>query len=405
MFLAPPSPKAEDLKLSHRQRQRSMKRQQKKLHKQPPPPKKQVQQKKLSKYDSEESIDEGSDIDEESENEMMDLNDSSSGSDDENDAQGFTDDNKSWLTPKSNSKNGHTENGDEDDDSEQSLDEEMNEEEEDDDDSDGEVDETYDSDDLKVGTLNDLSSEENDSDDQTGDDDPLGEDSDNESDGSDNDVEEEGSEDDSDEEEQEDDDLLPIERASKKLKIKKEKEAQLAEQELQMNIAQPDVFTLPDPDDDTEAEKVVTLQDIQQRIKDIVLVLSDFKKYRQPNRTRSEYVQQLRSDLCTYYSYNEFLMEKLMDIFPMNELMEFLEASEVQRPLTIRTNTLKARRRDLAQALINRGVNLDPLGKWTKVGLVVYNASVPLGATPEYLAGHYMIQGKNSTSQFRAFLF
>lgn len=120
----------------------------------------------------------------------------------------------------------------------------------------------------------------------------------------------------------------------------------LAEEEMNDMIADQNVFSFPTEE---ELTNVTNLKDIQQRIRDVVMVLSDFKRLREKNRSRSEYTELLRRDLCTYYSYNDFLMEKLMQIFPLDELLEFLEASEVQRPMTIRTNTLKTRRRDLAE--------------------------------------------------------
>lgn len=111
-------------------------------------------------------------------------------------------------------------------------------------------------------------------------------------------------------------------------------------------IAHQSVFSFPTKE---ELTNVTNLKDIQQRIRDVVMVLSDFKRLREKNRSRSEYIELLRRDLCTYYSYNNFLMEKIMQMFPLDELLEFLEASEVQRPMTIRANTLKTRRRDLAE--------------------------------------------------------
>lgn len=215
----------------------------------------------------------------------------------------------------------------------------------------------------------------------------------------DSDEEEEESDDDDDDEKDENsdysdgDEKLPIEKASKKLQAKKVRDDKLAEDELQLNIADKEIYDL---DEATDVDKIVNLQDVHQRIKDVSAVLSDFTSNRDPNKSRAEYLEVLKKDLCTYYSYNEFLMETFMQVFTVTELVEFLEASEVQRPLTLRTNSLKTRRRDLAQALINRGVNLDPVGKWSKVGLVCYNSQVPLGATPEYLAGYYMIQGASS---------
>ncbi|CAL1270197.1 unnamed protein product [Larinioides sclopetarius] len=202
---------------------------------------------------------------------------------------------------------------------------------------------------------------------------------------------------DSDDDSEGDDDMLPIEKASKKL-MKKEKQLnKLNEAELQTNIQQTEIFRLPSGQE-IEKEDVAApdLVILNQRIKDIIFVLSDFSNRREPDRSRVEYINQLRTDLCAYYGYNEFLMDKLIELFPPSELVELLEANEVQRPVTIRTNTLKTRRGDLAQALINRGVNLDPVGKWSKVGLVIYDSQVPVGATPEYLAGHYMLQGAAS---------
>ena len=188
--------------------------------------------------------------------------------------------------------------------------------------------------------------------------------------------------------------LLEIEKKSKKLDRKKEASKKRARAELKENIAESDVFELPTLEDLSSESQ--DLQNIHQRIREVIHVLCNFKKLRQEERSRKEYLAVLKRDLIIYYGYGDFLIETFMDLFPISEILEFLDACEVQRPVTIRTNTLKTRRRDLAQALISRGVNLDPIGKWSKVGLVVYDSSVPIGATPEYLAGHYMLQGASS---------
>ncbi|KAI8434848.1 hypothetical protein MSG28_003340 [Choristoneura fumiferana] len=214
-----------------------------------------------------------------------------------------------------------------------------------------------------------------------------------ETEGSEQESAEEDEEKSDDEGEDDDDDMLPIEKANIKLKKRQKQDKKLADEEMQLNIAKQDVFAFPTEE---ELQNPTNLQDVLQRIKDVVNVLGDFSRLKDGERSRCEYTDLLLKDLCMYYSYNEFLMEILMQIFPVQELVEFLEASEVARPVTIRTNSLKTRRRDLAQALINRGVNLDPVGKWSKVGLVVYSSTVPIGATPEYLAGHYILQGASS---------
>ncbi|KAF8293736.1 putative nucleolar protein [Trypanosoma cruzi] len=135
-----------------------------------------------------------------------------------------------------------------------------------------------------------------------------------------------------------------------------------------------------------------TTEELRDRIQETIRVLSNFKEEREEERTRVEYVDLLRSDIMALYEYNEFLTDAVLLLFPPAEAVEFFEAMEKPRPTTIRVNTLKAKRRDLVQALLKRGMHVEPLEKWSKVGLQVFESNVPIAGTIEYLAGQYMLQ-------------
>ena len=175
-------------------------------------------------------------------------------------------------------------------------------------------------------------------------------------------------------------------------------QAELEDDAMQTNIAAADIPE--DEDDDEAAQRKATLapdlQLLRTRITETTRVLTSFKELSDPERSRADYINSLLNDICAYYGYSRFLAEKLWRLFTPQEALAFFDANETPRPLVIRTNTLRTHRRDLAHSLINRGVTLEPVGKWSKVGLQVFESQVPLGATPEYLAGHYILQAASS---------
>ncbi|GAW25796.1 putative S-adenosylmethionine-dependent methyltransferase superfamily domain-containing protein [Rosellinia necatrix] len=169
---------------------------------------------------------------------------------------------------------------------------------------------------------------------------------------------------------------------SRKLDKEKAEEEAAAEAELQETIqTNIDVPQVLEGEDEQQNKSLLPpdLQLLRQRISDTIRVLDDFATLSELGSSRSDYTAQLLKDICAYYGYSEFLAEKLLGLFPPREALAFFDANETPRPIVIRTNTLKTSRRELASALINRGVTLEPVGKWSKVGLQIFESNVPLG--------------------------
>lgn len=203
--------------------------------------------------------------------------------------------------------------------------------------------------------------------------------------------------DDDDDDDLEDLNAANMEAYSKALDEDEELEAEEAELELVQGAPQPRAKVLPTEEEEEElAGQPTDVTAVRTRMIEIVKVLENFKELGEEGKSRADYTSRLLKDICEYFGYSEFLADKLFNLFSPAEAMEFFEANEVARPITVRTNTLKTRRRDLAQTLVNRGVNLQPIGAWTKVGLQIFDSQVPIGATPEYLAGQYILQAASS---------
>lgn len=196
-----------------------------------------------------------------------------------------------------------------------------------------------------------------------------------------------------------------LEKKAQKLKERKSEMRKLADAEAKETVERASrdakqsgdqVFEFPTRKMLEQEKKLgVDMSFVKARFEEILRVLSNFSSANDGVHSRKEYVQLLIHDLAYYYSYNEFLVAKFFSIFSPAEAAEFIQANEATRPLTVRVNTLKTRRHDLMKALGHRGVNMEPIS-WSKVAIQIFESAVPVGATPEYLAGHYMLQSASS---------
>jgi ribosomal RNA methyltransferase Nop2 len=116
-----------------------------------------------------------------------------------------------------------------------------------------------------------------------------------------------------------------------------------------------DEFRLPtEEEEEEEKRKVPQKEMLESRVQEVLRVLVNFKERRREEYDRADYLDRLIKDLATLHGYVPFLINLFLQLFPPAEAIEFLTANDNPRPLTIRANTLKTRRKDLAQALISR---------------------------------------------------
>lgn len=175
----------------------------------------------------------------------------------------------------------------------------------------------------------------------------------------------------------EDDELLPIEQDNKDLNEQNIQEEQEAAEEYQhiIKTQTEDTFVLPtleEIQEEVDGTRILSPRDYYQRIESVLQVLSNFSAHKgKTTSSRTDFMNQYQHDLMQYFGYIPDLISLFVNMFGPNETLEFLQASEKPRPIVLRTNTLKVRRKDLASALMKRGISLDPLASWSKVGLKV----------------------------------
>jgi hypothetical protein len=103
-----------------------------------------------------------------------------------------------------------------------------------------------------------------------------------------------------------------IERAAARSLKRDKQQAHAADEEMKTNIADGTAFKFPSGE---EKAGSADPQLINQRIKDVLFVLSDFAKNKEEGRPRQDYVSMLRDDMANYFGYLPELIERFLQVY------------------------------------------------------------------------------------------
>lgn len=75
--------------------------------------------------------------------------------------------------------------------------------------------------------------------------------------------------------------------------------------------------------DEGEFKQPVPVSTLKTRMASAVRALADWKTFgHQIQKSRSDVMDQFIQDVCDYYGYNAFLAEKLIELFPIDEVRD-----------------------------------------------------------------------------------
>jgi ribosomal RNA methyltransferase Nop2 len=98
--------------------------------------------------------------------------------------------------------------------------------------------------------------------------------------------------------------------------------------------------------------------------------------------------------LAKKYGYKAFMVDRYLSLFG-EETENFLRGNDRSIPKTIRVNTLATSVQEEASRLLAKGFELKPV-PGLSYAFQVIKVPFSIGATTEYLLGHYMLQSPAS---------
>ncbi|SCM22361.1 RNA methyltransferase, putative [Plasmodium chabaudi chabaudi] len=139
--------------------------------------------------------------------------------------------------------------------------------------------------------------------------------------------------------------------------------------------------------------------DIEDRIKYLLLLLSDPEKMNNQNLIKlekREIIKEILYYYSYYYEYTKEMIKYLYYIFDIKELYLFLEINNMPKEIHLRTNTLKITRTNLLKILKNKNIAIQDGSTWNNVDITLTDTSSNVGSLNEYLYGYYIIQSSSS---------